>query len=659
MTNIERLERKSRPWWVPYMSRQPQFALDILVLVAAFILAYHLRFDFELPRRNVPAMLIQTAYVVPIQFGSLFAFSVYTFIWRYVGISEMGAFVRALLWAALPVVVLRLVVSDDYPAARVPLSVITADTVLAFAGVFGMRVLRRSLYEHYEKRLKSPRAGGAGQKPVLLIGAGRAGVMTAREILSRGDSNLDVKGFVDDDPGKAGSVIHGVGVLGTTHDLPRLAAEYGIDHAVITMSRAPRHEFRRILDLCEQIPLKVRIIPGFHELINGAVKASRIRDLQIEDLLGREPVQLNKEELRDFISGKTVMVTGAGGSIGSEIARQLTRFGPASLLLVERAESALFNIERELLAARAGHNVVPLLADVSDRPRMESIYAAYGPQVVLHAAAHKHVPMMECNAVEAVKNNVLATHLLADLAGRYGVEVFVQISTDKAVCPTSVMGASKRVAELVIQDLNRSYQTRFVAVRFGNVIGSAGSVIPIFQEQIRRGGPVTVTHPDMVRYFMTIPEAVQLVLQSGAMGEGGEIFILDMGEPVRILDIAEDTIRLSGLQPYHDIEVAFTGQRPGEKLFEELETSGEAIAKTRHPKIYIGKIAAYPHEQVRHAVNHLAVLAKGGFDRELRRFINELLPEARLSLASEAPGVLAAATHSGGVERRASLGGTG
>lgn len=659
MTNVEQPERKSRPWWVSYMSRQPQYALDLIVLVAAFILAYLLRFDFDLPRRNVLPMLVQAAYVVPTQFGALFACSVYTFIWRYVGISEMRAFVRAILLAALPVVVLRLGLSDDYAALRVPLSVMTADTLLAFGGVFGMRVLRRALYERYEKRLKSPRAGGAGPKPVLLIGAGRAGMLTAREILSRGDSNLSVKGFVDDDPAKAGSVIHGVRVLGTTQDLPRLASEYGIDHAVITTSRTPRHEFRRILDICEQIPLKVRIIPGLHELISGDVKVSRIRDLQIEDLLGREPVQLDKDELRDFISGKTVMVTGAGGSIGSEIARQVTRFGPASLLLIERAESALFDIERELRAGHAGRNVVPLLADVSDQPRMESIYAAYRPQVVLHAAAHKHVPMMECNAVEAVKNNVLATHLVADLAGRYGVEVFVQISTDKAVCPTSVMGASKRVAELVIQDLNRNYQTRFVAVRFGNVIGSAGSVIPIFQEQIRKGGPVTVTHPDMMRYFMTIPEAVQLVLQSGAMGEGGKIFILDMGEPVRILDIAEDTIRLSGLQPYHDIEIVFTGQRPGEKLFEELETSGEAIARTRHPKIYIGKIAAYPHEQVRHAVNHLAVLAKGGFDRELRRFINEILPEARLSLTSEAPGRLAAATHAVGVEGRASFGGTG
>jgi FlaA1/EpsC-like NDP-sugar epimerase len=384
--------------------------------------------------------------------------------------------------------------------------------------------------------------------------------------------------------------------------------------------------------------VKVRVIPDLSEILEGRVKVSRIRDLQIEDLLGREPVQLDEDETARFLSGKTVMVTGAGGSIGSELARQVARFLPAKLLLVERAEFALFDIDRELSRSWPKLPQVPLVADVCDRARMSTIFAAYNPQIVFHAAAHKHVPMMECNATEAVKNNVLGTNLLGELSGQFGVEAFVLISTDKAVRPRSVMGASKRVAELVIQDLDRRFLTRFLAVRFGNVIGSAGSVIPIFREQILNGGPVTVTHPDMTRYFMTIPEATQLVLQAGAMGTGGEIFILDMGEPVRILDLAKEAITLSGLRPFDDIEIIFTGMRPGEKLLEQLEINEEHLSKTRHPKIFIGKIAGYPDGQVRLALECLTQLASNGADAELCEFLNNFLPEANLEKCSTDPG---------------------
>ncbi|HEX8117054.1 MAG TPA: nucleoside-diphosphate sugar epimerase/dehydratase, partial [Pyrinomonadaceae bacterium] len=404
-----------------------------------------------------------------------------------------------------------------------------------------------------------------------------------------------------------------------------------IDHVIVTVVHASREQFRRILDICEQIPVRVRVIPGLEEILQGRVTFTRIRDVQIEDLLGREPVQLEEAEVRGFLAGKAVMVTGAGGSIGSELARQLARFQPASLLLVERAEFALFEIERELRAAYAGLNVVALVGDVGDRGRMRAIFDARRPQIVFHAAAHKHVPMMESNPAEAVKNNVLATHALGEVAGEYDAEVFVLISTDKAVRPTSVMGASKRVAELVIQDLDRRYETRYVAVRFGNVIGSTGSVIPIFREQIRKGGPVTVTHRDMVRYFMTIPEAAQLVLQAGTMGKGGEIFILDMGEPVRILDLAKDTITLSGLRPYEDIDIVFTGVRAGEKLFEELNTADEHAARTYHPKIFTGKIAAYTGEQVSWGLEQLARLAAEGQTEEIYHFLQDFLPEACLT----------------------------
>jgi FlaA1/EpsC-like NDP-sugar epimerase len=444
-----------------------------------------------------------------------------------------------------------------------------------------------------------------------------------------------VKGFVDDDPSKQGSVIHGFPVLGTTEDLPRLVRDMGIAQVVITIARISRRDILRIIDVCHKVPVKLRIIPGLYQIIQGKVQVSRIRNVQIEDLLGREPVELDEAQVGGFLANRSVMVTGAGGSIGSELARQVARFRPSHLLLVERAEFALFEIDQELRRSFPELSILPLVADVGETARMRSIFESHRPHVVLHAAAHKHVPMMEANPAEAIKNNILGTRTLGELAGEVGVEAFVLISTDKAVRPTSVMGASKRVAELVVQDLGRKYRTRYVAVRFGNVIGSAGSVVPIFREQIRRGGPVTVTHPDMRRYFMTIPEAAQLVLQAGAMGEGGEIFILDMGEPVRILDLAVAMITLTGLKPFEEMDIVFTGLRPGEKLYEELELFGEDIAKTRHPKIFIGKLGSYSSDEVERALLRLAEFARGANNDEARRFLNSFLPEAKLSVRRE------------------------
>lgn len=636
----ESLEIKSflRPWSRRYLTRHMQFTLDLSVLVMAFILAYLLRFDFAIPEPETRHLLLQLPYVVAVQFTLLVLTGVYSFIWRYIGISELKAFIHAAVFSALPVLLLRLLLPERYQGLRVPLSVIIADTLLAFGGTLCLRVMRRTIYEKYEKKQKGTHSlNGRLKRPVLLIGAGHAGMLAAREVMGRGDIDLDIKGFVDDDEKKHKSVISGVRVLGATKDLARLVREIGIDHVIISIAQASRQNYRRILDICEQIPVKVRTIPGLYEILQGNVQVSRIRDVQIEDLLGREPVQLDEQNLMAFLTGKNVMVTGAGGSIGSELARQVARFNPSSLLLVERAEFALFNTELELRESWPTLPLVLLVADICDEARLRSILSSYRPQIILHAAAHKHVPMMELNPAEAVKNNVLGTHLVGQLAGELGVEVFVLISTDKAVRPRSVMGATKRTAELVVQDLNTCYPTRYVAVRFGNVIGSAGSVIPIFREQIRKGGPVTVTHKDMKRYFMTIPEAAQLVLQAGAMGEGGEIFVLDMGEPVNILELAKEIITLSGLKPFEDIDIAFTGLRAGEKLFEELDTTEERVAKTRHPKIFIGKIAPYSAERVRRALFQLAMLSKDGHEDELCRFLGELLPEADLEVVSKLP----------------------
>ena len=622
-----------RRGWSPLLSRPMQFLLDLTVLASAFIASYYLRYEFAVSGDVLDAMAVQLPVVLLLQIGAMHVFGIYTFVWRYVGMSEIAAFVKAALLSCLPLVILRLALPQEFAPWRIPLSIILMTTIFGIGGVLVLRVMRRAIYERYEKdrRAKGAKNGNGRLRPVLLVGAGQAGVLAAKEITNRGDMNLGIRGFVDDDPVKRGTVIQGVKVIGTTRDLPRLVPELDIDHVVITIAQASRSDIRRIVAICESIPVRAQIIPGLYQILSGSVEISAIHDVEIEDLLGRDPVIMDEGLLQRFLAGKTVMVTGAGGSIGAELARQVARFGVGTLLLVERAEFALFDVDRELRGAWPELAIVPLVADVCDRELMRGLIERYKPSVVLHAAAHKHVPMMESNPTEAVKNNILATRTLGDVAGEAGVEAFIQISTDKAVRPTSVMGASKRVAELVVQDLNPRYATRFVSVRFGNVLGSAGSVIPLFREQILKGGPVTVTHPDMVRYFMTIPEAAQLVLEAGAMGEGGEIFVLDMGEPVRIFDMAKDMIGLFGLKPFDDIDIVFTGMRPGEKLFEELNTEGEDISKTKHPKIFIGTINTYDDRVVVAALKHFEGLAKLGRERELRAFFNEFLPEARVS----------------------------
>ena len=619
-------------WQWGLLTRRVQVLIDVSMLAGAFVAAYLLRFDFMLGPAERQRLIWQLPVVVLLQLLSQRVWGIYKFIWRYIGLSEVRAFIGAALTCLAVMLAFRFGMPIGKPNLWVPISVTFIDVGLAFSGTLGIRVFRRMLFEWGEReREERGRQVATGDVRVLLVGAGRAGVMAAREIRGGAMPHLDVKGFVDDDVEKLGSVINGFRVLGPTAEIPRLVEDLGIDEIIITIVRASRSQIRRIVSLCERTKAKVRIIPGLYEILGGKVNVSAIRKVEIEDLLGREAVKLDEKGLHAFLSGKTVMVTGAGGSIGSELVRQVVPFSPLRVLLVERSEYALYQIEEEMRRVWPTLNVVPLLADVGDGGRMRDLFGEYRPQIVIHAAAHKHVPLVESNPGEAVKNNVVGTLTTGELAGEFGAEAFVLISTDKAVNPTSVMGATKRVAELVVQMLDRRFDTAFLAVRFGNVLGSTGSVVPKFREQIARGGPVTVTHPEMRRYFMTIPEAAQLVLQAGALGGGGEIFILDMGQPVKVVDLARDMIHLSGLTPGEDIEIVFTGVRPGEKLFEELGTSADQVDRTRHEKVFVGKIPRMAPETVMAAVTRMAGIVRDGDGKAVREELQRLIPEATLS----------------------------
>lgn len=621
------------PRWIRTTVR---WSVDTIVLASAFVFAYALRFNFEFRVDVVETMLFQLPIVVALQLAALWLSGASGVFWRYISLADLPLFLRALLYWSLPLLSARLFFGLSLQVLRPPMSIVILDAVLAFGGVLAARVIRRSSYEH---RSKSDRehAIGVPRRPVLLVGAGRAGVLSVREIRAQGNTDLDPVGFVDDDPLKVGSVIHGVPVLGTTADLPALVASHRPDHVVVTIADADRAALRRIVEICEGIPIRVRTIPGFYDLLQGKVSIQRMRDVEPEDLLGRPAVEADTEKLRAFLTRKCVVVTGAGGSIGSELVRQIAVFRPARLVLIDRSEFALFRIERELREAWPELDILARLGDVCDERRMRGLVEYHKPEVVVHAAAHKHVTLLETQPAEAVKNNVIGTSLLGEICGQLGVETFVLVSTDKAVRPTSVMGATKRVAEIAVQVLNERYDTRFLTVRFGNVLGSTGSVVPIFAEQIRRGGPITVTHADMTRYFMSIPEAAQLVLSAAAMGQGGEVFVLDMGTPVRIVELAEKMIRFAGFEPHEEIEIIFTGARSGEKLAEELAHSSEDLVPTSNAKVFVGTIPAPGLEQMRHALRLLQDLAGDGDGPGIRRLLNEILPEARLSVPARVP----------------------
>lgn len=617
-----------------FLRRPVQFLADVSILYAAFLISFFPAVNIQFDSFYLETALAQVSFVIFVQISSLFLLGAYSIIWRYIAISDLKVFVYAALVSGGIFLALRFLLTyTTFNLWQVPISVIAIDTVLGFGGLLGLRVLRRFFYEVGERNRVFGMRRPVKRTRALLVGAGRTGATLAREISGRADSELEIWGFVDDDPRNKRGKVSGFKVVGTTGDLARFVDEAGIEKVVITLDDAKGREIRRIIDICSELGVGTQIVPSLNELALGKVSISRIRDVQIEDVLGREAVTLDGENLNELLSGRSVMVTGAGGSIGAELVRQIINFRPKKILLVERAEFFLFEIARELSAAGHEAGVVPLIADVADEPRIRQIFEDHRPDVVFHAAAHKHVSLMERNAAEAVKNNSFASQTLGRLAGEFGASHFVLVSSDKAVNPTSVMGASKRLAEIAVQDLERQFQkTRYIAVRFGNVLGSAGSVVPIFRDQIKNGGPVTVTDPQMTRYFMTVPEASQLVLQAAAIGFGGEIFVLDMGQPIKIVELAEDMIRLSGFTPYDDIDIVFTGVRKGEKLFEELETSGENLTKTRHPKIYIGRISSYSSTEVEQLFALFRTAVVENDEQRIRSLFNQCLSEANVSI---------------------------
>lgn len=604
-----------------FFNKIAQATIDLVTLALALWLAFLVRFDGDMPNVMFRRLVFTLPYVVLLEFAALSALGVRRFAWRYVGLREASRIFLAVAIGSFVMLVFRGVVevgSTTFPWLRpmlIPTGVIAINAGLAFLGIVGVRALRRVSAERTEAAARGQHVTKADMVRTLLVGAGQAGVIVARELAGRPDLKIEAVGFVDDDHLKQASVIHGLKILGPTGRLAELCKENDVRQVLITMANAPGTTIRKIVQQCEDEGIAVRIIPGIYEIVGGTVNLSRIRPIAIEDLLRRDAIELDVDAISAQVAERPVLVTGAGGSIGSELCRQICRFNPSKIILVERSENALFNVHRELSASYPTQEIVPAVADICDEDRIRTLFRAHAPVAVFHAAAHKHVPMMEWNAGEAIKNNVFGTKVLADIAAQEGVESFVQISTDKAVRPTSVMGASKRIAEMYLQTMSRQSSTRFVTVRFGNVLGSAGSVVPIFRQQIAAGGPVQVTHPDMRRYFMLTAEACQLVLQAASFAEGGEIFVLDMGEPVRIVDLARDMIRLSGYEPDVDIKIEFVGVRPGEKLFEELLNDGEGHTRTVHPKILVGRIPHLSPAFVEAALTQLHAIRNGAEDQ--------------------------------------------
>ncbi|MCM1213758.1 MAG: polysaccharide biosynthesis protein [Lachnospiraceae bacterium] len=595
--------------------------MDIMAVIVASFGALYIRFEFSFS--NIPEeYILKFEHIILIDIGvalALFAvWKLYKSVWRYASANELINVIFATTCTSVAQTVLCYVLDQRMPRSYYVLYWFLL-TVLITCIRFGYRILR--IFNNKRNDLLGRKKG----VNVMLIGAGAAANMILKEIESSAYLNLRAKCIVDDQEGCHGKLLRGVPIVGGRDKIMEAVSEYGIDEIIYAIPSADARTRREFLDICKETGCKMRALPGMYQLINGDVSVATLKEVDIEDLLGREPIRINTEEVLGYVSGKVVMVTGGGGSIGSELCRQIAAHRPKQLIIVDIYENNAYDIQQELLWKYPELDLQVLIASVRNTNRMNHIFEAYRPDIVYHAAAHKHVPLMETSPNEAIKNNVMGTYKTAQAADRYGAEKFVLISTDKAVNPTNIMGASKRICEMVIQLMNQKSKTNFVAVRFGNVLGSNGSVIPLFKKQIAEGGPVTVTHPDIIRYFMTISEAVSLVLQAGAYAKGGEIFVLDMGEPVKILDLATNLIKLSGYKVGEDIEIKFTGLRPGEKMYEELLMNEEGLKKTANKMIFIGRPIEFDAELFEEQLKKLGEDA-GNESADIRENVREIVP---------------------------------
>ena len=600
-------------------------------LTVSLWLAYDMRFDFMVEPAFYQERYFVLLWLVPLQLILLGLFHQLTPLLGYFSTPDLARMFHALFISSIITVIVWIAWGEGFAPPR---GVIAMDFVFCLVGLTGVRLALRTLRE---SGVVSGVKKGQRQRRVGIIGAGDAGALLAKELSLKPGFGLQPIAFFDDDKGKWHSRVHDIPVLGPPERLAEASAKLGIQEAIIAMPGAPAKRIGEIVRLLRQARVPCKTIPSLDQLALGQVRASQLRNVEVQDLLGRQKVELETESIRQALQDRVVLVTGAGGSIGSELCRQIATYHPKLLLLLDRSEPNVFQIEQELIGLEHGQRIIPLVGDILDRARMEEIFSRFRPEVVFHAAAHKHVPMMEHQPGEAIQNNSLGTAQLADLALEFGVARFILISTDKAINPTSVMGATKRLAEMYVQALYAAHpnQTKFMAVRFGNVLGSSGSVIPQFHRQIAEGGPVKVTHPEMTRFFMTIPEASMLVLQSAMQGTGGEIFVLDMGSPVKIVDLARQMIELSGLKPDEDIQIEFIGIRPGEKLFEEVTHKGENFAPTTHAKIcrFLSKPADLA--QIRKTLERLRANLHQSEANELKRMVKEAVPDYQPYLAPD------------------------
>jgi FlaA1/EpsC-like NDP-sugar epimerase len=602
---------------------------QILMVLTAFLLAIILRFDGALPGELLsilPALILPLIAIKLTSFSLLHLFSGW---WRYVSLPDLVVLLKANLAASA---FYALYVGYGPLTVTIPWSVLVLDGVLCFLLMSGMRVsvrLSRELLCTYSKNCNDE------MKRIVVVGSGAVAQTIVREIRQSPKMNGEVVGLVDQDKSRLRHWFQGVQVLTDIEGLGELLRRASIDQVILANPALDLKQLRRIVATCRKYGVTSKILPNVYEILNEDVSIQHVRDVKLDDLLGRPSVHLDVENIQQYLGGKRVLVTGAAGSIGQEICRQVAKFGASSIVLFDQAETPLFDVERELKTSFPAVTVIPSLSDVRDSAKVDFVFKRFRPEVVFHAAAYKHVPMSECNPVAAVRNNVVGSRNLVNAADRYDVDHFVMISTDKAVNPTNIMGASKRAAEIYVQAMAGHSRTSIVTVRFGNVLGSNGSVVPIFQQQILKGGPVTVTDPEVTRFFMTIPEAVQLVLQAGSMGHGGEIFVLDMGEPVRIVQLAEELIRLSGLTPYKDIDLVFTGLRPGEKLHEELLLSEEGVMPTSHEKICVARACRHNLAELNLQLDRLDQACAAMDSEQVMRLIRTLVPEYHAAKESQ------------------------